>query len=181
MTTQNAAVTVLNRNIVQTEFFHVGGGRVTLDEVFEEIGTRLIDQSPIKTTVRFYDPDGSLTNLVSKLEQAEKHRRALEKAFFEAKSWWRRKLLDYRARRLVGKVMAMKRKVIRLAIKKLHTVVGHADQVALELHDHRFRHMQPNEAHELLESISNVSNMWIFVFKPNDLLADKHSAVAHAF
>lgn len=180
----------MHRNIAQVEFFHVGGRHTTsLDALFDESGERIADglefvlqegeaKSGIKTVVRFYDESGALTRIARKAAELSSKNRALLNDFVKAGSlrrWW----LDLQSCRLAGQSIALKEQVKLLAAEQLRKAVIASRDVAVERSDHAFRPMRREEAHELIVAAEKAKGVWLFVFKPNDLLADKNTAVAH--
>ena len=181
----------MQHNIAQVEFFHVGGKDTpSLDVLFDECGERIADglelvlqgceaKSGIKTVVRFFDESGSLTKIALKAARLSRQDRALMNNFANAgglRRWW----LDIQSRRLAGQSIALKEKLRMLAAEQLREAISASRDVAVECFDHSFRPMRREEAHELIVATEKAKSAWLFVFKPNDLLANKNTAVAHA-
>ncbi len=171
-------------NIVQAEFFHVGGKNTSLGGLFKECGERVAEDLPlilqgveprsqIKTVVRFFDRDGSITAFARRFEQTEQRFDALLSA-----SGWRRRWLNFRSRRWAGNILALKEQAANLAAQELEASIQASDQVAVECLDNSFRPARKDELHELCEAARRATGVWLFVFEPNDLLADKNESVA---
>ena len=176
---------------MQAEFFHIGGeDTASLDALLEECGERVADglelvlqggeaRSGIKTVVRFVDVENKLTALALQAEALKKRDREIMEAFPNTtglRRWW----LDRQSRTLAGKSLALKDKVRTLAAQQLRKAVKASQDVAVERSDHSFRPMRREEAHELVVAAEKAKAAWLFVFKSNDLLADKNTMVACA-
>jgi hypothetical protein len=178
-------------NIVQAEFFHVGGGDTpSLEALFDECRERVkeglelvlqgVESRPrIKTVVRFFDESGKLTRHALKAERLHKKDRQTLQAFIHAKGlrrWW----LNRQSRRLAGQSLALKKEARLLAAEQLRFAIRKSREVAIERSDHSFRHARKDEVHELAESAQNSTGVWLFVFRPNHLLSDTNTSVACA-
>lgn len=176
-------------NIVQAEFFHVGGKDTpSLKALFAECGERVADSleltlqgyeahSCIKTVVRFFDETGNLTKIAIKAERIKKRNKKLLDDFTGA-TGLQRWLLDIKSRWLAGKIIALSEEARMLASGYLCEAIRTSHEVAVECDDHSFRSIKGNEAHEIVESASNSRRVWLFVFRPNNLLADTNTLVA---
>lgn len=83
----------MTANMVQAEFFHVGGENAgSLDALFEECGERVADglelvlqgreaRSGIKTVVRFFDVGSALTALALQAEALKKRDREVKERY----------------------------------------------------------------------------------------------------
>lgn len=67
-----------------------------------------------------------------------------------------------------------------LAAQQLREAVRASQDVAVERSDHSFRPMRREEAYELVVAAEKATGTWLFVYKSNDLLADKNEMVACA-
>lgn len=178
-----------NANIVQAEFFHVGGDQTpSLEALFAECGERLSDglelvlqghepYSRIKTVVRFFDESGVLTNLALKAERLKKQDKELLDNFVRA-SGLRRWFLDRRSRRLAAQTLTLREDARVLAADQLCKTLQARREIAVERSDHSFRIAKKDETHELAESAHRSKGVWLFVFQPNNLLADTNTSVA---
>ncbi len=90
----------------------------------------------------------------------------------------RRWLLDKQSRRLARESLALKDKARALAAQQLRKAVKTSKDVAVELPDYSFRRMRPEEAHELVVAAERAKGVWLVVFKPNNLLAERNVMVA---
>ncbi len=166
------------RNIVQAEFFLVNTRGASSDqELLGEIRGRREDGAPIKTTVRFHDEGGFVTEFAQELARLEEGHKILQTKFLAARGLWRRWLFS-RFCRAVKKIDAEMARVKVFAADQLHTVAETHGSIAIEQSDHSFRPLQADEVHELLEAADRAKGAWIFVFGPTDLLADKLPFVA---
>ena len=176
-------------NVVQAEFSHVGGGEVrTLAGLLAQCQERAKDglelalqgnnrRSGIKTVVRFHDQRGRLTSITRRYEKTERRDREIFSKFLTATEL-RRRLLDLWGRGLAGKSQRLRTAACILAAEELRNAIQTSAQVTVEQADNRFRPMRRDEAHELLESAAQAKYVWLFIFKPNDLLADSNVPVA---
>jgi len=185
-----------HRNIVQAEFFHVGGKNThSLGDLFAECRERTSDDielisgemkrdtpTSMKTAVRFYDGSGILTNAALKFKALEEREKALATRIFSgAESRLRQRMLNFRASRLAGKILAMKERNVILAATELRVAYMAKEHIAVERPDRHFTLARGDELYELLEAAAKAKNVWFFVFEPNNLLADKNTVVAHAW
>ena len=169
-----------NFHIIQAEFFHVGGPKIEgFGDLFEEINGRMLYGAPIKTCVRFFDDTGFVTCVVTELAQLEKQNEELVTAFFEA-TGWRRKILSFRSGMLLRKVMAMEAQRKEIASKYLAVAAKASRPIAVEIHDHSYRPARRDEIVDLCQATLMTKNAWLFVYEPNDLLADKNKIVAQS-
>lgn len=182
-------------NIVQAEFFHVGGEDVrSFNKLFNQMRERILDgleltlaagkeaSSGIKTCVRFYDLDGTVTPRVQNTQRLEEAYTETLEILGESKPgsfhrWW----FGGRLRRLHTKKELAKAQATTCVVRAFFYALKMKGPVAVERNDHSFRPMHGNEAHELAEAAANSKGVWLFVFRPNDLLSDTNTSVAHAF
>ncbi len=176
-------------NIVQAEFFHVGGNNVdSLEELGNEIFGRVQDglplamegievPPPLKTVVRFYDDDGAVTAFVKEAARLRENHDLLFEAFPSA-GWFRRWWIDRQTAQLAGKIVDAKGEALILAIRQFAAAVQASKPIGVECLDHSFRPMKPEESHELVEKVEAAKSLWLFVFQPNDLLADSNKSIA---
>lgn len=172
-------------NIVQAEFFHVGGKRiVTLTDLLKECWSRALDNallvetgmepslSGIKTVVRFHDFSGAMTRLVQEYQQADTRATLIFEKFFSEPRWWKRKWLEYCHTKCFRKARRLKRLCSQRVQNEL---LNRAPaEIAVEYSDdtgRKFRMVRANEYHEIREAIRKSKNDWIFVFEPRALLA----------
>lgn len=168
-------------NIIQAEFFHVGGlDAPHLDVLIGECKTRIADGARIKTTVRFYDTDGSITSKAVSVSREDERLRKMVAGYTKANGWKRvfigtvcifalKKRI--RSREQNGKVLSY------IQLKLLETLRT-SGQICVERHDRSFRPMRKDEAYDLATAIAKAKNVWIFVFSPNELCADKNTLIA---
>ncbi len=177
-------------NIVQAEFFHVGGKNVrSLQKLLEECDERIAEghelalegietNSRIKTVVRFFDSDGSMTAFAREFEEANRRKEAAFAGFMEAGNW-KREWMNLRSRRLAGKILALKGQAAKRAAQALKAGARLPNQIAVERQDHSFRLARKDELHELCEAAQRATSVWLFIFEPNNLLAERNEPVAN--
>ena len=176
-------------NIVQAEFFHVGGENInSLEELRDEVFGRVADNLPlamegievssgVKIVVRFYDDDGTITALVQEAACMRKSHDLLFEAFPSA-GWFRRRWIDRRTSQLAAKILEAKDEALALATHQLTFAVQASRPIGVERADYSFRPMKAEEARELCEKAVVAKGVWLFIFEPNDLLADSNKMVA---
>ena len=182
-------------NIVQAEFFHVGGEPgMSFNAFLGQVQERILDgfsdlragMNPadvrigIKTCVRFYDYTGAVTREVAREQKAREYLDRTLKEPGEQMSLIRRYLLYRRVKRLLKEASPYTRLSHALCTKALAAALRKQNPVVIETWDHRFRPLKREEAHEVLEGIRRSKHSWIFCFEHNDLLADENKSVAHA-
>jgi len=169
--------------IVQIEFFQVNFDK-GFDAMFTEMAERVRDtfegvlagceplSSGIKTTVRFYDENGTITNLVHKLSVLEKSywanipTKKLPPIQFYSNHFkrtfenWKRKHLE----------MKLRQSALELLRKRLSEPEG----VAGEQVNFSFRYIRGEEKHELFQSVSFSKKALWFIYEPNLLLSEKN-------
>ena len=170
----------MNPNIVEAEFSLVGGSMIDSPQaLLTEIQERRTAGAIIKFTVRFCDDDGFVTKFVKAVEPIRAREKGLRKEVFTAQTHWKQLLLDFRHRRVVGKLISLKSKALNVAVKQLRAVAETSGEIALECPDRSFRPLRANETHELLERADRATGVRILLFKPNILIADKLKSVAY--
>jgi hypothetical protein len=178
-------------HIVQAEFFHVGGdAHPSLTSVLQESFKRMVEYASIeahddtsrfgiKTCVRFYDTDGAITAYAHLLEKRDAQIRSYEIALESRtlsglKQWWYNEL----HRRLVGKRLDARKQTTRMVTQAFRAALKYKRDVCIERADRSFRPVFDNEKHELAEAVSRAVGVWVFVFAPNDIVADNNELVA---
>lgn len=176
-------------NIVQAEFFHVGGTETpTFEALLEECRERVKEglelvlrghegRPHIKTVVRFFDETGELTRLALKADQLKRRDKKILDGLVSS-TGLRRWFLNLKSRRLAGQTLALQETARLLAAHRLRDAIKASRTVAVEKFDHSFRLVRKDELHELAESATNSRNVWLFVFRPNNLLSDTNTPVA---
>ncbi len=181
-------------NIVQAEFFLVGGeeedlaavmrkARERVDEAVEEIlrgNPPHIFDARIKAGVRFFDERGVVSRVVKKIRAYRKHYEVLQhrltakgkaSLLLKVQLWW----VVERIRQLEG----MGR--FNIVLQELKHALHSKRAVALEEFDHTYRPIADNEVYELLDSVSRArSVVWVFVFAHNELCSNTQTGLAYA-
>ena len=176
------------KNIIQMECFHVGGKDVrSLKQLFTQMKERVESglalaargiETPngIKTVVRFYD-SGAITAKVLKYVRLEKKEEKRWQTFLST-SGIRREIAGYRYHRLAVKTGRKRQSLFSLIVREFASQVSKREEVAVETFGHSFRLARKEELHELQEAARVAKGFWIFLFKPNNLLADRNEIVA---
>jgi hypothetical protein len=168
-----------NRNIVQAEFFLVNVRADSLDDMLADCAERKADDVPIKCVVRFYD-NGTVTRFAKLLAWMKK------KKDEHVKLGWcyskpPRTLFDYLIWAWVDIAGDwLNERKVSVVARQLKRATRARQTIAVESEGHRFREAHRDELHELTEAARAASDVWLFVFKPNHLLADKNEFVVHA-
>ncbi len=179
---------VMQSNVVQAEFFHVHGE--TLEEVATECVARIADavqlwrkgihaSAGIKTTVRFFDATGRITAYALRADQLEKQFTLFATKADDAAGMWRRFLL-WRSRTALKKALALQKKIKRLVTIQLCKALRAKEPVVIEANNFDLRLVRDDEVYELISAVQKAKNVWIFVWKPNELTAQTNELVTDA-
>ena len=175
-------------HIAQVEFFHVGGkSSETLSDRFSAC-MELIEEtlelhiqgiecpSKLKTVVRFYDRDNSLTKLVQKSQTLEKKEENLVCLMLKTtgilQTWH-----AWRHRRVTHHMRLLRNEMLEHAIERLRDALASGEIVAIETWERRFRELHKDERHETVERVTRAKSAWLFVFLDNDLFSDSNTLV----
>ncbi len=170
-------------NVVQLEFnlveFH------NMKHILNEAQSRASDGKRIKLVVRVFDKDGVLTKHVRMMQtlriRSGVFYRRLPRDFHKWQ-FLKRWVFDWRRRRLAADTLDARTKVVVLAVDVLRRTIKHGGLVGIEESPGApLRFAWHNEVHELLETARCAKSVWVFVFKPNKLLADSNSLIAYTF
>lgn len=156
-------------NLIQVEFFPPT--KAVLRATFEECLERAFENRRDKIVIRFYDQNGSVTAQVRKTVQAET---AYERSVQALKGTRgiRRMLVSTYTGFLLRRTTRLELAATQLLHQTLQTVVRNKQPLAIEPSTFYFRDVDRDEMHELLESVSVCSGVWVFVFPPAPLLTD---------
>jgi hypothetical protein len=168
--------------IIQVEYFHVDMEH-SFDTVFEEMHERVRDaleavscgfdplSSGIKTTLRFYDQDGSIADLITKLK-------ILENQWFEGIKTTEPDLVSlyiirFKSFRRVFQKRRLEHMLYKSALNQIRLALVSQDGVSGQMANFSFRYIHGDEKHELLQSISVSKRALWFVLKPDSLLSEE--------
>lgn len=181
-----------NHHVVQAEFFHGNTDEGDyLDHALDHAWMRLLgaglnaasgtpDLGPgsgIKTCVRFYDRTGDVSRLVRHAHRMrEKHKGVMQK--LASSRGIGRFILLRREKRLRAAQGHAEKLAFKFAFKEFERSAHFRRPLALETVGHRYRSLSPDEARSFSRSLRHARSMWLFLFKPNDLLADDIACVA---
>lgn len=174
-------------NILQYEFFHVGGRNLSsLEEVTAEciertadnllIATAGDDTGPgIKTVVRIYDMDGRVTRWAKQMKELEEQREV------HLNAPRRNPITNWYTRWQIGRLNRQMDRGRELMVGYFTEYIGTSFKdewnVAREIWNHAFRPARREEYIELRQAAITARSLWLFVFEPNDLLADKNESI----
>lgn len=150
-----------NPNVVQATFLERADGRH--------------DVTQVKAVVRFHDEGDYLTAFVERLARVRFRCIDLEAALSTAHGW-RRKLLGFRLRCAQRKADARER-AKALAVERLRAIAKTSAQIAVGDANRSFRPMSQEEVPDLLDAVRCAKAVWLYVFGPNELLADEFSLI----
>ena len=142
-------------NVVQAEFFTKKG----------------------KIVVRFFDFSGYITDFVADLARAkEVHDKAVRRYFTAGR--YHRIFLNIGIRAL-GRVIRSDEKRRRAVVVGGFEIADDlSHEIAIECSDHSFRRMRWDEMGTVRSAMEQATLVYIFVFEPNGLYADKNKRVA---
>lgn len=171
-------------NILQYEFFHVGG-KGTFQEKFAEIlrryaetvsdawnlaGSGVKPKNHLKTCIRIYDAGGVVTAWALEEKDLRRRRRDL----LENKRIW---FWGFRMYRIERRIKWLRKQMRNFAVQNLRRAqLSHAP-VGVETAGHRYVLAQRDELLELEREAQKAPDFWLFVFEPNGLLSDTHESV----
>lgn len=176
-------------NIVQAEFFHVGGRSTdSLEDLFDEIAERTQENYPlalagietnagIKTAVRFFDQEDRLTTLTKRFEMVTGRCTAIHDRIDASPTKVGRWFLQRRLRRLYLFKLALRRQIEQVVITSCITVLQTNEPFGVERADRSFRAIKSEERYELKEKVRESKGVWLFIFKPNYLFANKNEII----
>lgn len=180
-------------NIVQVEFFHVGGKDTSLSEFSAECDERMADimedifsgvkvsraQSSLKTCVRFYDVDGSISKFVKHAQDIDTRYNDTIMALSPEKGW-RQVWQHIKFQWVAHQKHQIKKQKAALAFKGFARTVKTKSPISVEDWEHRYIPMPADEVHELLEAARGARDVWMFLFAHNELFADQNELIASA-
>lgn len=170
-------------NIAQLEFFLCEFD--SLEDIVGETVSRARDGKRVKLVVRILDMHGTLTEHVRMMQALEMRSEAFYRclpADFLQRPFWERWFIERRRRRVAAKSLDAKRKLVELGVGALRETIKREGPIGIEAYPEApFRLARHNELHELLETAGHAKSAWAFIFKPNELLADRNTIVARAF
>ncbi len=171
-------------NILQYEFFHVGGH--SLGAILSERRARSAEHLPlalsgddtgsgIKTVVRLYDVDGHVTRAVTRIVELEQKR----DEYYVAPSkgylidWYRKWQLN-KIRREIKQTRSV---LVGCFVTYLERAFKDGWDIAREIGGFQFRLARRDEYPDLLQASKRSKGLWLFIFEPNDLLAVTNKSV----
>lgn len=171
--------------LIQVEYFHVHM-EGSLSDIMIEAFSRTMETLPdalhglndlgpgIKTGLRFHDTEqGTITRLALEIESLTKQiDQTVAEMIRPDIGWLRQQLYRLKQRRL--------RLALKTHLKLLEYAISRqVDRaiLAIERVDRHYRLLRDDEKHEVLTRIRRSSRFWIFVFTPNDLLAERNELI----
>jgi hypothetical protein len=130
-----------------------------------------------KTAVRFFDHTGEFTTVALNYQLNAKQEAHIRRRLFATKGikqWWyarRHRKLSRTAAALKEKATVLLEEYLSFAARRRHTV-------GFEKTDFSFREARQHELQAMRDTAFHCTDCWFFVFKPNDLCADKNVGVA---
>lgn len=173
--------------VLQYEFFHVGGNNVgSFLDIVEECLERISDNieivltgtstgSEIKTVVRIYDLEGEVTiwakQVIDLEAQREIHIYAPRKN--PITDWYAK----WQIARIDRQIDSLKELILSYFIRYIDMSFKQDWNVSREIWDHTFCPARRDEYIELHEAATMSKGFWLFIFEPNDLLAGKNKKI----
>lgn len=169
-------------NIVQLEFFLHKAQDIA--GIYAEALARFRDDARIKRVVRIIDIDDEIT--------AQAMEAVAQKGAFEAYllyecresrvAWfWHRLRMSRRRRKLGQKCAQARARLIETSLDRLENAANNGEGVAVEEDTCApLRFARDNELYGLLEAARRARGVWVFVFEPNDILADSNKLICWA-
>ena len=169
-------------NIAQLEFFLYKADNI--ESIWREVEERAIDGARIKLVVRIFDISGLITAQTVYTKACDQEfDEFVKREYYETptasrlRCWW----MARRRRKLGQKERDAKKHLLELALGALEDTLRGKGDVGLELYPGApFRLVRDNERHELLQTSRRALGVWVFVFKPNELLSDSNTMIAWA-
>ena len=179
-------------NLAQIEFFHSKFDG-SFEDMQADLGERFLDgwrmslggvrdfNPGIKTTVRLYDYSFKLTDIAFEAERFDgKHELLLERIQAPLYlSGWRAKLINWQSKRIARNQIRIRKDGLAASQKAVRTAIEKSRKVVVERYDRRrsFTLLQPDETHELIEKVAHATSVWLFIFRPNDLMSQDNEIV----
>jgi hypothetical protein len=174
------------QNILQYEFFHVGGRGVTFDNLFSECDERTLDNlqlimhgnkpgTGIKTVIRIYDTEGKITDIANKIKGLNELLDLF--SLMPRRTFIHSILINYEVDYVYKELKLLLETLSLYAIDYLNRALKESLSVAVEKDDHSFREVKKEELLDIVQSVKFSKGFWLFVFEPNNLLADKNKNV----
>lgn len=169
-------------NIAQLEFFLYLPENI--ESIAREVATRARDGMRIKLVVRIFDTTGELTAQAKKADALRVKSDAFHRQLpedFSALSRWRSWQINRQSRKLAGQSLDISQRMLQLGVQALRETIRRGDPIALEKHPGAsFRLMRHEELHELLEAARRAHSVWVFIFAPAELVADRVTLVVRS-
>ena len=173
-------------NILQYEFFHVGGQ--SLEAVLADCAERSAEHlllalagddtgSGIKTVIRLYDVDGFVTELAQFVQGLEQEREAYYLAPPKGliAGWY----TAWRLRKIRQQIEGSRIIISDYVVMRITQSFKGDWNIARETRRHKFRLARRTEYPEILEAAKRAKQYWLFIFMPNDLIAEKNEGVVY--
>lgn len=166
-------------NIAQLEF--VLHDLESITQIVTEVYDRAKDGKRSVLVVRIYDTHGVLSVQVSMMQRLRVRSEAFSRrSAFSGLPFWRSWLLDWRRRRLAARILDARSKLLLLAQAQLRTAIQGGQQIGIEDDSEApLRLARQDELHEMLDAAGRARSVRAFIFRPNDLLADRNRLVAY--
>lgn len=156
-----------------------------LENIISETMSRAIDGKRNKLVIRIFDTNNVLTKHVRLMQALEIRSEAFYQwlpADFLQRPFLERLLIDWRRRRVATKNLDARKKLTHLALTELRATIKYEGPIGIEDYPGEpFRLARHNELNELLEAAGRAQGTWAFIFKPNELLADRNTLIVSAF
>ena len=174
--------------ILQYEFFLANvSSPHSFDDILTETQERLDDniqlilagQKPgfgIKCVVRAYDHENMVTEWAQTHKRLTDERDAILDTFHE-RNFIKKWLLTKRLDEIKVNLYDLNEFIRLYALDYIDRAFKGSVNMALENSDWSFSPIPRDNLHELKEAITKARHHWLFVFEPNELLADKNEII----
>lgn len=166
-------------NIAQLEF--VLHDLESIPQIVTEVYDRAKDGKRSVLVVRIYDTHGALSLHVSMIQHLRVRSEAfLRRSAFSKTPFWWNLLVDWRRRRLAARILDARSKLLLLAQAELRRAIQGGQQIGIEDDSEApLRLARQDELQEMLEAAGRARSVRAFIFRHNDLLADRNRLVAY--
>lgn len=131
-------------------------------------------------SIRFFDGATRITELVVQIEKLVKRRDEMVLAASKTKGL-RRKILCWRCDSLSRKISLLSAFKRHRVARQLTLALQDKQEIALQCRDYSFRPMRPDEMEDLSKWVTEARGIWLFLFKPGNLLSDTQASLAVAW
>lgn len=160
--------------IVQAEFFLIPSG--SFENIRENIENAVRENVATKVCVRFFDTRGLVSKAVLQAHIAEARGKAILDVLSLSSTPEHTTEFGSPYQSAREEFSVRQQDLRRCVIREVRFVMNNNLGLALEQNDHSYRPLLQDEHEKLIKQIAGSSGLWVFLFPPNNLLADSHVA-----